>query len=210
MTASISPVAASYALDSTWHAERRRLQSLTGLYDPASVSISERLGVRPGWRCADVGAGTGSLAQELAARVAPGGSVLAGAGGTRRPGPRGAERPHHDAAAGAGRVRSRARPPPAQRMRAGGPPHDGPWRVLGPAAGRSRGLGCDAPNGACAAVSGVAVEPVTSHVAAVGVGWLASRPSIRAGGRMRSAVLLSILVAGALSASAAPAFATNP
>src|SRR4051812_19587305 len=77
MTASISAVSAGYALDSTWHAERRRLQSLTGLYDPASVSISERLGVRPGWRCADVGAGTGSLAQELAARVAPGGSVLA-------------------------------------------------------------------------------------------------------------------------------------
>src|SRR3954453_14430201 len=77
MTASISPVAAGYALDSTWHAERRRLQSLTGLYDPASVSICERLGLRPGWRCAAVGAGTGSLAQELAARVAPGGSVLA-------------------------------------------------------------------------------------------------------------------------------------
>jgi SAM-dependent methyltransferase len=77
MTAPISPLTAGYALDSTWHAERRRLQSLTGLYDPASVSICERLGLRPGWRCADVGAGTGSLAQELAARVAPGGSVLA-------------------------------------------------------------------------------------------------------------------------------------
>src|SRR3954453_18046314 len=159
----------------------------SGLYDPASVSICERLGLRPGWRCADVGAGTGSLAQELAAPVAPGGSVLAVDVDTRfpraarRPGPRGAARGHHDAAAAAGRVRSRARPPPVQRMRAGGPPHDGPWRVLGPAAGRSRGLGCAPPNGACAAVSGVAVEPVTSHVAAVGVGWLASRPSIRAG-----------------------------
>ena len=77
MTASTSPVTAGYALDSTWHAERQRLQSLTGLYDAASMSICERLGLRPGWRCADVGAGTGSLAEELAARVAPGGSVLA-------------------------------------------------------------------------------------------------------------------------------------
>src|SRR3954453_14728291 len=77
MTASISAVSAGYALDSPWHAERGPPQTLTALYDPASVSICARLGLRPGWRCADVGAGTGSLAQELAARVAPRGSGLA-------------------------------------------------------------------------------------------------------------------------------------
>src|SRR5690349_15749506 len=77
MTTSMSPATAGYALDSAWHAERRRLQSLTGLYDAQSMSICERLGLRPGWRCADIGAGTGSLAEELSACVAPGGSVVA-------------------------------------------------------------------------------------------------------------------------------------
>jgi SAM-dependent methyltransferase len=67
----------AYALDQAWHAERDRLDSLTSLYDPRSLELCERLGLREGWHCADVGAGTGSLARRLAERVGPSGSVVA-------------------------------------------------------------------------------------------------------------------------------------
>jgi len=66
-----------YALDPGWHAERARLDSLTALYDPGSLAVSEQLGLAPGWRCLDVGAGTGTLALALAERVAPTGTVVA-------------------------------------------------------------------------------------------------------------------------------------
>ncbi|MGI8882328.1 MAG: methyltransferase domain-containing protein [Jatrophihabitans sp.] len=66
-----------YLLDPAWHAERDRLNSLSQLYDPATVRLSTALGLRPGWRCLDVGAGTGSVAELFAAKVGPTGSVLA-------------------------------------------------------------------------------------------------------------------------------------
>lgn len=66
-----------YSLDTAWHAERARLDSMTALFDPATLAICDRLGLAPGWRCLDVGAGTGSLAQALAERVAPSGGVVA-------------------------------------------------------------------------------------------------------------------------------------
>lgn len=66
-----------YALDPSWYAERDRLNSLTRLYDATTLSICERLGVGAGWRCAEVGAGTGSVAELLADRVGPTGHVLA-------------------------------------------------------------------------------------------------------------------------------------
>jgi len=73
----LDPRPAGYALDSAWHAERERLTSLTSLYDPGSLEACERLGLTAGWRCLDVGAGTGTLAQALVERVAPTGSVTA-------------------------------------------------------------------------------------------------------------------------------------
>lgn len=75
-TTSYDPTA-GYALDSAWHAERARLDSLTALYDPTTLALCERLGLESGWACLDVGAGTGTLAQALAERVAPSGSVVA-------------------------------------------------------------------------------------------------------------------------------------
>jgi SAM-dependent methyltransferase len=66
-----------YVLDPGWHAERERLGSLTRLYDGTTIALAERLGLTAGWRCADVGAGTGSIAELLAERVGDGGSVLA-------------------------------------------------------------------------------------------------------------------------------------
>src|ERR1700748_1983787 len=68
---------APYALDNAWHAERARLNSLTALYDPATLAICDRLGLASGCQCLDVGAGTGSLAEALAERVAPSGGVVA-------------------------------------------------------------------------------------------------------------------------------------
>jgi SAM-dependent methyltransferase len=73
----VAPQLTGYALDSSWYAERDRLNSLTALYDEATTAFCERLGVGDGWRCAEVGAGTGSVAQLLADRVEPSGRVLA-------------------------------------------------------------------------------------------------------------------------------------
>jgi SAM-dependent methyltransferase len=69
--------AQGYLLDPAWHAERQRLASLTSLYDATSVQIAENLGLTSGWRCADVGAGTGTVARLLADRVGAAGRVLA-------------------------------------------------------------------------------------------------------------------------------------
>lgn len=66
-----------YALDPSWHAERERLNSLTELYDGATIEICEQVGLADGWQCAEVGAGTGSVAQLLAERVGASGQVLA-------------------------------------------------------------------------------------------------------------------------------------
>jgi SAM-dependent methyltransferase len=76
-TAISTPPAPGYALDSAWHAERERLDSLTRLYDAGTLEVVDRLGITAGWLCLDVGAGTGSLAQMLAERVAPAGQVIA-------------------------------------------------------------------------------------------------------------------------------------
>lgn len=72
-----APAAQPYALDSAWHAERERLDSLTRLYDDGTLEVVDRLGVTGGWHCLDVGAGTGSLAEKLSELVAPTGSVTA-------------------------------------------------------------------------------------------------------------------------------------
>ncbi|HEX6459286.1 MAG TPA: methyltransferase domain-containing protein [Thermoleophilaceae bacterium] len=72
-----STVAAGYTLDSAWHAERERLSSITSLYDPQTMRCADRLGLSEAWRCLDVGAGTGSVAELLAERVGESGRVLA-------------------------------------------------------------------------------------------------------------------------------------
>lgn len=78
MTTSIATEpTAVYALDASWHAERDRLNGLTALYDPGTLSVCDRIGVAHGWRCLDLGAGTGALAVALADRVGPSGNVVA-------------------------------------------------------------------------------------------------------------------------------------
>jgi SAM-dependent methyltransferase len=66
-----------YALSNAWELARRRLALLEACHDAASVRRAAALGVGPGWRCLDAGAGGGSFARWLAARVGPDGSVVA-------------------------------------------------------------------------------------------------------------------------------------
>src|SRR5215472_16844717 len=51
--------------------EQERVAVLASVLDPATFSVLESIGVGPGWRCLDAGAGAGSVARWLAGRVAP-------------------------------------------------------------------------------------------------------------------------------------------
>ena len=55
----------------------QRLQLLEGVLDPITIRHLDAVGVAKGWTCLEIGAGAGSVAQWLAARVAPGGKVVA-------------------------------------------------------------------------------------------------------------------------------------
>ena len=66
-----------YVFDKSWERERERLARLSAGFDPVTLAHLERLGVGPGWRCLEVGAGEGSVARWLAERVGPSGRVVA-------------------------------------------------------------------------------------------------------------------------------------
>jgi SAM-dependent methyltransferase len=66
-----------YAYDHAWTEERVRLAGLEAALDPGTRAHLTRLGVGPGTRCLEVGAGGGSVAFWLAEKVAPGGTVVA-------------------------------------------------------------------------------------------------------------------------------------
>jgi SAM-dependent methyltransferase len=66
-----------YAFPNAWELARRRLELLEACHDPSSLRHAEALGVGPGWRCLDAGAGGGSFARWLALRVGDRGSVVA-------------------------------------------------------------------------------------------------------------------------------------
>lgn len=57
--------------------ESRRLALLEECYDPGTRGRLDRLGVRPGARCLELGAGRGSITRWLADRVGPTGRVVA-------------------------------------------------------------------------------------------------------------------------------------
>jgi SAM-dependent methyltransferase len=65
------------AMDSPEAFERERLALLTQFADPITTRRLTELGVGPGWRCLDVGAGDGSVARWLARRVGSEGHVVA-------------------------------------------------------------------------------------------------------------------------------------
>lgn len=67
----------SYAFDNAWDRARQRLAAIEDWMDPGTIRHLEALGVGPGWRCLEVGAGGGSIAAWLARRVGLAGYVLA-------------------------------------------------------------------------------------------------------------------------------------
>jgi SAM-dependent methyltransferase len=69
--------AGTYVPNQDWHKEGDRLAAIEALWDPGTRTVIEALGLTPGWRCLEVGAGAGSIAAWLAGQVAPGGDVLA-------------------------------------------------------------------------------------------------------------------------------------
>ena len=66
-----------YAYDHGWAKERIRLAGLETALDPGTRSHMTRLGVGPGTRCLEIGAGGGSVAFWLSEQVAPNGTVVA-------------------------------------------------------------------------------------------------------------------------------------
>jgi SAM-dependent methyltransferase len=55
----------------------QRFANLERLYDGRTIAALEKTGVAAGWRCLEVGAGSGSIATWLADRVGPSGQILA-------------------------------------------------------------------------------------------------------------------------------------
>lgn len=68
---------AGYTLDNAWEQARRRLGLLEACYDPGTIRRLEALGVAPGWRSLEVGAGGGSVTRWLCGAVGPQGRVCA-------------------------------------------------------------------------------------------------------------------------------------
>jgi len=66
-----------YAFANARPAQPERLRALEALLDDGTFRLLERVGVRPRWRCLEVGGGGGSVAAWLCDRTAPDGSVLA-------------------------------------------------------------------------------------------------------------------------------------
>jgi SAM-dependent methyltransferase len=56
--------------------EHDRLRVLARVTDPVTRATLERIGIRPGWRCCDVGSGAGTVAAWMAEQVGPRGHVL--------------------------------------------------------------------------------------------------------------------------------------
>ncbi len=67
----------SYVMASEWEREGLRLKALEEQYDPGSIGMLTASGVKPGWRCLEVGAGAGSIARWLSTMVGPAGTVIA-------------------------------------------------------------------------------------------------------------------------------------
>jgi SAM-dependent methyltransferase len=72
-----SPGSNSYLLDNSQDEAGQRLSALSALFDPSTFRHLEAVGLAPGWRCWEVGAGGPSVAAWMADRVGPAGSVLA-------------------------------------------------------------------------------------------------------------------------------------
>jgi SAM-dependent methyltransferase len=68
---------AQYVFDHNWKKERARLANIERMLDPFTIQRLESFGVGAGWRCLEVGAGGGSIAEWLCGKVGPHGRVVA-------------------------------------------------------------------------------------------------------------------------------------
>jgi SAM-dependent methyltransferase len=59
-----------YVLDQGFVDERARLSGMEALWDPGSQALLDELGIGPGWKCLEVGAGGGSMVEWMADRGA--------------------------------------------------------------------------------------------------------------------------------------------
>jgi SAM-dependent methyltransferase len=67
-----------YLFDNSHAAQaERRFDALAQIFDPATFRALDRCGISAGWRCLEVGAGGGSVARWMAARVGHDGRVVA-------------------------------------------------------------------------------------------------------------------------------------
>lgn len=66
-----------YSFDNAWEKARQRLYGIEALFDPGTIRILEKCGVKEGWHCLEVGGGGGSITKWLCERVGPLGRVLA-------------------------------------------------------------------------------------------------------------------------------------
>jgi len=66
-----------YLFDEATRAERERLAAIEAGLDPFSIECLQTVGVGEGWRCLEIGAGGGSIAEWLCRRVGPNGKVVA-------------------------------------------------------------------------------------------------------------------------------------
>jgi SAM-dependent methyltransferase len=66
-----------YYFDTAENAENARLEAQSALWDPFTFRMLDEAGVSEGWRCLEVGAGTGSVAAWLHERVGESGHVVA-------------------------------------------------------------------------------------------------------------------------------------
>ena len=55
-----------YVLDQGFDEERARLSGMEALWDPGSQALLDELGIGPGWKCLEVGAGGGSMVKWMA------------------------------------------------------------------------------------------------------------------------------------------------
>jgi SAM-dependent methyltransferase len=69
--------AEGYLLDNRSGEAEDRFAALSAIFDPVTFRHADALGLGPGWCCWEVGAGGPSLPDGLAARVGPGGRVVA-------------------------------------------------------------------------------------------------------------------------------------
>ncbi|MFR9728433.1 class I SAM-dependent methyltransferase [Saccharopolyspora sp. MS10] len=70
-------VSSGYVFHDQQVREQEQRSCLSAAHDPLTLARLAETGVGPGWRCLEVGAGSGQVARWLADRVAPTGSVLA-------------------------------------------------------------------------------------------------------------------------------------